>query len=142
VAYHLSIFVENRPGKLEKITKVLADNGINIRAISVASAGEFGVVKLLVNEGDRAFAALREQNITVSKRRILVILLPDSPGAMYDLLVVLSEKNINLEDCYGFVVERKKQAAVVIEAEKYPLAEGVLKEKGYKLLSDQELAAI
>ncbi|HHU50707.1 MAG TPA: ACT domain-containing protein [Firmicutes bacterium] len=142
MAYHLSIFVENRPGKLEKITKVLADNGINIRAISVASAGEFGVVKLLVNEGDRAFAALREQNITVSKRRILVILLPDSPGAMYDLLVVLSEKNINLEDCYGFVVERKKQAAVVIEAEKYPLAEGVLKEKGYKLLSDQELAAI
>lgn len=142
MAYQLSIFVENRPGKLEKITKVLADNGINIRAISVASAGEFGVVKLLVNEGDRAFAALREQNITVSKRRILVILLPDSPGAMYDLLVVLSEKNINLEDCYGFVVERKKQAAVVIEAEKYPLAEGVLKEKGYKLLSDQELAAI
>lgn len=142
MAYHLSIFVENRPGKLEKITKVLADNGINIRAISVASAGEFGVVKLLVNEGDRAFAALQEQNITVSKRRILVILLPDSPGAMYDLLVVLSEKDINLEDCYGFVVESKKQAAVVIEAEKYPLAEGVLKEKGYKLLSDQELAAI
>ncbi|HEY8344450.1 MAG TPA: ACT domain-containing protein [Bacillota bacterium] len=142
MAYHLSIFVENRPGKLEKITKVLADNGINIRAISLASAGEFGVVKLLVNEGDRAFAALQEQNITVSKRRILVILLPDSPGAMYDLLVVLAEKNINLEDCYGFVVESKKQAAVVIEAEKYPLAEGVLKEKGYKLLSDQELAAI
>lgn len=142
MTYHLSIFMENRPGKLEKITKILSDNNINIRAISLASAGEFGVAKLLVNKGDQAFLALKNQNITVSKRKILVILIPDAPGAMYDLLVVLSEKDINLEDCYGFVVESKKQAALVIEAEKYPQAESALREKGYKLLSDQELSNI
>jgi len=142
MTYHLSIFMENRPGKLEKITKILSDNNIDIRAISLASAGEFGVAKLLVNKGDQAFLALKNQNITVSKRKILVILIPDAPGAMYDLLVVLSEKDINLEDCYGFVVESKKQAALVIEAEKYPQAESALREKGYKLLSDQELSNI
>jgi|SRR5690554_440213 len=142
MTYHLSIFMENRPGKLEKITKILSDNNINIRAISLASAGEFGVAKLLVNKGDQAFLALKNQNITVSKRKILVILIPDAPGAMYDLLVVLSEKDINLEDCYGFVVESKKQAALVIEAEKYPQAESALREKGYNLLSDQELSNI
>jgi len=142
MAYHLSIFTENRPGKLKRITKILADNKINIRAISLASAGEYGIVKLLVNKGEQAFGALKQENITVSKRRILIILLPDSPGAMYDLLVVLSERNINLEDCYGFVVESKKQAALVIEAEKYPQAEGALLEKGYHLLTDQELDTI
>ncbi len=142
MTYHLSIFMENQPGKLEKIAKILADHNINIRAISLASAGEFGVAKLLVDKGEEAFQALKEQNIAVSKRKILVILLPDIPGAMYNLLVVLSEKNINLEDCYGFVVESKKRAALVIEAEKYPQAESALRAKGYKLLSEQELSEI
>lgn len=142
MTYHLSIFMENRPGKLERITKILADNAVNIRAISLASAGEFGVVKFLVDKGEKAFIALQEQNITVSKRRILIILLPDSPGAMHDLLLVLAENHINLEDCYGFVIESRKQAALVIEAEKYPQAEGALREKGYKWLSVQELSKI
>ena len=120
MAYHLSIFMENRPGKLERITKILADHAVNIRAVSLASAGEFGVAKFLVDKGETAYNALQEQNITVSKRRILIILLPDKPGAMHDLLQVLAENEINLEDCYGFVIERGKQAALVIEAEKYP----------------------
>ncbi|HHU82030.1 MAG TPA: ACT domain-containing protein [Firmicutes bacterium] len=140
MAYHLSIFMENRPGKLERITKILADHAVNIRAVSLASAGEFGVAKFLVDKGETAYNALQEQNITVSKRRILIILLPDKPGAMHDLLQVLAENEINLEDCYGFVIERGKQAALVIEAEKYPQAEGALRGKGYKLLSDEELS--
>ena len=140
MAYHLSIFMENRPGKLERITKILADHAVNIRAVSLASAGEFGVAKFLVDKGETAYNALQEQNITVSKRRILIILLPDKPGAMHDLLQVLAENEINLEDCYGFVIERGKQAALVIEAEKYPQAGGALRGKGYKLLSDEELS--
>lgn len=139
MTYHLSIFMENRPGKLERITKILADHGVNIRAISLASAGEFGVAKFLVDKGETAYNALKEQNITVSKRRILIILLSDEPGAMHGLLQVLAGNEINLEDCYGFVIERGKQAALVIEAEKYPQAEGVLREKGYRLLSEEEL---
>ena len=92
MAYHLSIFMENRPGKLERITKILADHAVNIRAISLASAGEFGVAKFLVDKGETAYNALQEQNITVSKRRILIILLSDEPGAMHGLLQVLAGK--------------------------------------------------
>jgi hypothetical protein len=142
MAYHLSIFVENKPGKLERITKVLADNAVNIRAISVASSGQFGVVKVLVNDPDKACDLLRQQNITVTRRHILIALVEDRPGALHNLLVTLSSNNINIEDCYGFVLEGAKRAAVVVEVEKYPAAEKVLAAHGIKALTDTEIYSI
>lgn len=138
MAYHLSIFVENKPGKLEKITKIFMDNNINLRAVSVASGGEFGVVKVLVNDPDKASRLLKEQNITASQRRILIVLVDDRPGGLHHLLSSLSSASINIEDCYGFVLEDKKTAAIVLEIEKYPEAEKVLKEKDIRVLTDQE----
>ena len=70
MAYHLSIFVVNEPGKLEKITRVLTERGLNIRAISMASTGEFGVVRVLVNDPDQGLAALKENRFTVTKRAV------------------------------------------------------------------------
>ena len=106
MTYHLSIFMENRPGKLERITKILADHAVNIRAISLATPNSPALARFLVDNGETAYNALKEQNITVSKRRILIILLSDEPGAMHGLLQVLAENEINLEDCYGFVIDR------------------------------------
>ena len=80
MAYHLSVFVVNEPGKLEKITRVLADKGLNIRAVSMASTGEFGVVRVLVDDPDRGLEALKEARFTVTKRRILVALIGDRSG--------------------------------------------------------------
>lgn len=142
MAYHLSIFVENKPGKLEKITKVLSDNGINLRAVSVASAGEFGVVKVLVNDPDRAFALLKGQNLTVSKRRIIIAVIDDRPGSLHNLLVTLSSNRINIEDCYGFVLEDKKTAAIVVEVEKYPEAEKVLARNAVRTLTETEVYSL
>lgn len=142
MAYHLSIFVENKPGKLEKITKVLADGGINLRAISVASAGEFGVVKILVSDPDRAFTLLKGQKLTVSKRRIIIAVIDDKPGSLHDLLVTLSSNRINIEDCYGFVLEDKKTAAMVVEVEKYPEAEETLARGGIRILTEKEVYSL
>ena len=139
MAYHLSIFVENKPGKLENITKILAEKSINIYGIYVASAGEFGVVKILTNNLEKAYQTLKQEGFTVSKRKVTIVLLPDKPGEMHKLLTILSSNNINLEDCYGFVLEAKAQAAIVLEAEKYPLIEDVLHSKGYKLLPAEKL---
>lgn len=142
MAYHLSIFVENKPGKLEKITKVLADGGINLRAISVASAGEFGVVKILVSDPDRAFTLLKGRKLTVSKRRIIIAVIDDKPGSLHDLLVTLSSNRINIEDCYGFVLEDKKTAAMVVEVEKYPEAEETLARGGIRILTEKEVYSL
>jgi len=139
MAYHLSIFVENKPGKLEKITGILTENSVNLRAISVASSGQFGVVKILVNDPDKAFEALRKNHITASKRKISVAIVDDRPGGLHHLLTTLSSNRINIEDCYGFVLEDKKRAAIVVEVEKNPAAEQVLSAQGIQVLSDSEI---
>ena len=139
MAWHLSVFVVNEPGKLEKITRVLSEAGLNIRALSMASTGEFGVVRVLVNDPDRGLSALKEARFTVTKRRILVAAIEDSPGAMHALLVTLEAARVNVEDCYGFVIEEGKRAAIVFEVEKFPEAESVLAGTGIHLVSDSEV---
>jgi len=139
MAYHLSIFVVNEPGKLEKITRVLADAGVNIRAVSMASTGEFGVVRVLVSDPDKGQEALKQNKFTVAKRRILVAEIPDTPGAMHQLLVTLASAHVNVEDCYGSVIEEGKTAVIVCEVEKFPEAEKALAGTGVHLLSDAEI---
>jgi len=139
VAFHLSIFVVNEPGKLEKITRVLTEKGLNIRAVSMASTGEFGVVRVLVNDPDAGLAALRENRFTVVKRRILVALIEDRPGSMHELLVTLAARSVNVEDCYGFVIDEGKRAAIVFEVEKFPEAERSLAGTSVRLIADSEI---
>ena len=139
MGYHLSVFVVNEPGKLEKITRVLSDAGLNIRAVSMASTGEFGVVRVLVNDPDKGLLALKEARFTVTKRRILVAMIEDAPGAMHTLLVTLSTARVNVEDCYGFVIEEGSRAAIVFEVEKFPEAERALAGTGIHLISDAEI---
>ncbi len=142
MAFHLSIFVQNKPGQLEKITKILADNQINLKAFSMASAGDFGVVKVVVGDVEKAYQVLKGENITVSKRKILIAKVPDQPGGLYNLLNILSSNKINIEDCYGFVIETRREAAIVVEVEKYPLAEEILRSNGVEILTDQDLNLI
>ena len=136
MAYHLAIFVENKPGKLERITKILADN-INIYGIYLASVGPFGVV-MLTN---------RRKRLTAITGRIYCLqaqgngrTLPDRPGEC-KLLLLLAANAINIEDCYGFVLEAKAQAARP-ETEKYPLLEGVLTDHSYNLLPADKLSTL
>ena len=138
----LSVFMENKPGKLEAITKILAGEGINIRGISMASEGEFGVLKVLVNDPHRAHGVLKNSHFTVSERNVVVAIIDDRPGALHDLLLTLSSRNINIEDCYGIVLEEGAKAAIVLDIEGYPEAEKVLSQEGIRLLSDKELYSI
>ncbi|HEX7712929.1 MAG TPA: ACT domain-containing protein [Bacillota bacterium] len=142
MASHLSIFVENKPGKLEKLTRILAENQINLKAFSLASVGEYGIVKIIVNDIDQAFEVLKKEQITVSKRRILIATVPDQPGGLHRLLTVLSANQINIQDCYGFVIENRKEAAIVIEVEKYPLAEEILRREEIGIMADEDLGKI
>jgi hypothetical protein len=139
MAFHLSVFVVNEPGKLEKITRVLDEAGLNIRAVSMASTGEFGVVRVLVNDPDRGLEALKASRFTVTRRKILVAQIEDRPGAMHELLVTLAAAKVNVEDCYGFVIEEGKRAAIVFEVEKVPEAEHALAGTPVHLVSDAEI---
>ena len=142
MAYHLSIFVENKPGKLEKITKILADNKINIRGIALANAGDFGIVKIIADNPDLAYNVLKDNHFTVSKRNILAIRIDDRCGSLHDLLTILSKNNINIEDCYGVSVAYNKSAAIIIEVEKFPETEKILIENGIYILTEEEVYSI
>ena len=138
----LSVFLENKPGKLETITKILAEAELNIRGIAMASEGEFGVLKVLVNDPAQAHQVLKDKHFTVSQRNVVVAIVDDQPGALHDLLLTLSSKQINIEDCYGIVLEEGAKATIVLDIEAYPEADKVLQEKGIRLLSDKELYSL
>jgi len=138
----LSVFLENKPGKLEAITKILSQAGLNIRGISMASEGQFGVLKVLVNDPNKAHEALKKEHFTVSVRNVVVAIVDDQPGTLHDLLLTLSSQKINIEDCYGIVLEEGGKAAIVLDIEAYPQAEKVLAEKGIRLLTDSELYSL
>ena len=140
MAYHLSVFlVDNNPGKLEKITRTLAENKINLRAMSLASTGDFGVIKLLVDNPEKAFDSLKKQNLTVSKRKITAVEVENAPGALHNIISKLSQNSINIEDCYGFLLNDGKTAAIVLEVETSPQAEENIKNIGLNVLDENKL---
>ena len=142
MADQLCVFVENKPGKLEAITKVLAEARINVRGFSMADAGEYGVVRLIAADPQRALRALREARFTVSLRRIAVALIDDEPGSLHRVLGLLSAQRINIGDCYGIMLGEGHRAAMVLEVEKFPEAERVLTGAGIRLLPDEAIYSL
>jgi hypothetical protein len=139
VATHLSVFVENRPGKIESITAALAEAGVNLLGITIASRGEFGVVKILPSDIRAATRALTDGGFTFSPRRIVVAMIPDTPGSLHDVLHALAKRSINVDDCYAFVLGAGDKAAAVLEIEAIEEAEGLLASMGIRVLSDDEI---
>lgn len=130
MAHTLTVFMENKPGKLERITGILADAKVNLRGITVASQGEFGIVRILVTDCERALKLLRNAKFTVSVHESIVAIVNDKPGGFHRLLGILTQNQINIEDCYGFVLENSKQAAIVIDVTDRLQAEQVLQANG------------
>lgn len=139
MAHQISVFAENKPGRIEKITRILAEVHVNIRAITISSANGFGVVKILADQPQRAFEALREQGLPVYLQEVIAVVLEDIPGGLHRVAKVLAENNINIEDAYGFVIERGKTAVLVIQVEHEPQAQSILERNGFVLLSDTEI---
>ena len=117
----LAVFSENKPGKLERITDALAEAGVNIRAMHVASLGEMGVVKMVVDRPEEAYEALRGHG-TVRKVPALAVRVPDRPGALHDVTAVLSAEAVNIENASGFPVS-EREAILILEVADVEAAE-------------------
>jgi hypothetical protein len=113
----LSIFAENKPGKLEKITEVLASEGINILGFSIISVKDFGVIKFLVDKPEKAYQKFKEKGFTVAKVLCLGVELEDRPGGLYEIVKLISSKGINIESALVYVAETRKKAYFVFEVE-------------------------
>ena len=139
MAHQIAVFAENKPGRIERVSRLLGEAGVNIRAITIATAEAFGVIKLLVDDPAKAYAALAAGGLSVFKREIVAIVMDDRPGGLHAAAEALSRAGINIEDAYGFVVEDKRRAVLVVEVEKIPEAVGALREHGIRTLTDEEI---
>ena len=140
--HQVAVFVENKPGKLEKITGLLSARRINLRAITIADNGGFGVVKLLADDPEGARAALTEAGLAAALKEVVAIVVPDRPGALHALSSALNRHRINVEDAYGFVLVSGKKAVFVIEVKEPEKTGKLLRREGLSLLTDQDLYAL
>jgi hypothetical protein len=139
MASQVTVFVENKPGRISKVTRVLADKGINIRAIMISDMGEYGLINVVTNDPDRAESVLREEGLTVSRKYVIGVLMEDVPGALADVAEFLHKKEINIANAYGFILKEGARAVLIIEVEDFAHAERVLKKGGFHTLSKEEL---
>lgn len=138
----ISVFLENTKGRLSFVTKVLADNNIDIRALSVADTTDFGIMRLIVSDPDRAFKALHDSGFTVSQTEVLGARINDKPGALADMLDILVSHEMSVEYIYVFVAKNNRDAFVImkINDEGAPKAAvELLKENGVSILNGEDI---
>ena len=135
----ISIFVENKEGKLVTITDSIANAGIDIRALSVADTQDFGIFRLIVTDPEKAKTALESSGCFVSITQVVGISIPDEPGSLAKVVNILARYNINIEYMYAFITVSKKNASVVLRVADNAAAEKILTENGIKLLEEKDI---
>jgi hypothetical protein len=126
----ISVFVENRPGKLAEVTEVLYKEGVNLRAFTIAEAGDFGIIRMVVDKTEKAYKALKSAGFTVALTDVLAVEVKDEPGGLYRIAKALGDENINIEYVYAFAFE-KERALIILKPNDLEKAKKVLEEKGY-----------
>jgi len=133
----VAVFVENKPGQTARITKLLADAGVNLRWFTIANSGSFGVMRFLVDQSDTAVRALKEKGVMVSLLEVLAVEVPDRPGSLQAVADLLGRNNLNLDNSSGFVA--RDRAIVIIEVHELAQARALLEQQGLRLLSQEEM---
>ncbi len=135
----ISIFIENKSGRLAEVTRVLGSKGINIRALSLADTSDFGILRLIVDQTDLARATLKEQGFTVSKTEVVAVEVPDQPGGLAGILEVLDKSGINVEYMYAFVERCGGNAVIIFRFDDPVSAIRVLTDNRLKILEGERL---
>ena len=135
----LSVFIENKPGRLADITEVLANADVDIRAISVADTSDFGILRVIVDRPKEAVLALREHGMTVSLTSVLAVGIPDEKGSFTKVIRILTNAGVDVEYIYAFVSRDKGKAYVIIRTDKSARATEALVQHGVEILTAEEL---
>ena len=138
----IAIFLENRSGRLAEITAVLAENGINIRALSLADTADFGILRLIVNDTEKAKQILKENGFTVGKTEVLVVEVPDHPGGLAGTLQVIKDAGLNVEYMYAFAQRSGETGLIIFRFDEVDAAIAAMQKAGLKILTGEEVYAI
>ncbi|MBM4287488.1 MAG: ACT domain-containing protein [Deltaproteobacteria bacterium] len=135
----ISVFLENKAGRLAEVTKVLGEAGVNIRALSLADTTDFGILRLIVDHYDKAREVLKQHGFTVGKTEVVAIEVPDRPGGLAWVLQILSESNINVEYMYAFVQHSGKNAVIIFRFDNLERAIELLHQQGVRIYRGEEV---
>lgn len=135
----ISIFLENRAGRLCEVTRTLAEAGINIRALSLADTSDFGILRLIVSDSEKAKAVLKENGFTVGRTTVVPVEVEDHPGGLHKILDLLSSNGINVEYMYAFVQQSGENAILIFRFDRTDQAIEVLQQNKIKVLRGNEL---
>lgn len=135
----ISVFVENRTGRLGAITQVLKESGINIRALSIADTKDFGILRLIVNDPDTACAKLREASCTVTITEVVAISIDDEMGRLSEVMTLLSDKGVNIEYLYAFLSKSANKASIILRVDDNDKAHAVFEESGIIQLTEKDI---
>lgn len=135
----ISVFLENKIGRLAEITKVLGNEGVNIRALSIADTAEFGILRMIVSQPQGTRSILEKSGFTVLETEVIVVEVADKPGGLAQILEILAKVNLNVEYLYAFVSPKGKNALVVLKVEKLAEAVELLRKENVKILTSEEI---
>ena len=138
----LSVFLENKAGRLFEVTGILNEAQVNIRALALADTSDFGVLRLIVDDNVRAVAALKENGFTVGRTEVVAVLVEDRPGGLHNILKQLKETRLNVEYMYSYLRHIESSAVMIFRFDNVPAAVQLLKEKGFRILDSGELCNV
>lgn len=135
----LSVFVENKKGRLAEITEILAHRGVDIRALSIADTTDYGILRLIVDDAEKAEKALKAENITVSITKVIGISVSDVPGAFSQALRCLEDGDVEIEYAYAFITSRPGKAYVILRVNDREKAIDLLKNSNAEIITQKEI---
>ena len=135
----LTVFVQNRKGTVVEVTKALSENNVNIRALSIAETGEFGILRLITNDDKTAEKTLKDAGYIIKAIDVVGVKIGDAPGKLTAALEVLDSNGINVDYLYAFMARTEKHAYVVLRVENNEIAEKVLTDAGFHLITEKDI---
>jgi len=130
----ITLFAENKPGRLTNAAKILSESGINVRAFTIADSGEFGIIRLVVDDAGASLRHLRKAGFAVSETKVIGIEMPDTPGALFEISRALSDNGINIDYAYAYASATPNRAILIFQASDLKKAAGLLTQLGYQLI--------
>ena len=138
----ISIFLENKSGRLADVASVLAQAGINIRALSLADTTDFGILRLIVNDTEKAKQVLKDSGFTVGKTEVIAVEVLDRPGGLAEILNIMKNNGINVEYMYAFVQKSGGNAIIIFRFDELEKAIETLQKGGIRILKGEEVYAL
>lgn len=135
----ISIFLENRAGRLSEVTRTLAEAQINIRALSLADTSDFGILRLIVSDFEKAKKVLKDNGFTVGRTTVVAVEVPDEPGGLNRILDMLSKHDVNVEYMYAFVQQSGKDAIMIFRFDRTDQAIDILTKDNLKIIPGEVL---